>query len=143
MAQQKIHFFSEDVSYTLKNKASLRSWIIDTISGENKKLKELSIILCSDGYLLSVNQQYLKHDTYTDIITFDYSENPDEIHGDIFISIERVKENALQIGHAEKDELHRVIIHGVLHLLGYKDKSASEQQLMTSKEDQYLALRRF
>lgn len=140
MSRQSIHFFSEDIAFTLKNKTAVRSWITKTISLEKKKLKELSLIFCSDEYLLAVNRQYLQHDTYTDIITFDYSES-DTIAGDIFISIERIKENAARLQLSETDELHRVIIHGVLHLLGYKDKSPAEKSLMTAKEDHYLAQR--
>lgn len=140
MSRQSIHFFSEDIAFTLKNKTAVRSWITKTISLEKKKLKELSLIFCSDEYLLAVNRQYLQHDTYTDIITFDYGES-DTIAGDIFISIERIKENAARLQLSETDELHRVIIHGVLHLLGYKDKSPAEKSLMTAKEDHYLAQR--
>jgi len=106
-------------------------------------LKELNYIFCSDAYLLQINQQYLNHDTYTDIITFDNSETEKVITGDIFISIERIRENAAKYNITEADELHRVIIHGALHLLGYKDKTAVTKQKMTEKEDFYLSRRGF
>jgi rRNA maturation RNase YbeY len=138
-----IQFFEEDISYKLKNKALVRQWIKDTITAEGFKLKELTYVFCSDAYLLPLNQQYLDHDTLTDIITFDNSEVEGEILGDIFISIERVRENAVKFNITETDELHRVIIHGALHLLGYTDKSVVTKQKMTQKEDEYLAKRTF
>ena len=143
MAQIPIHFFSEDISYTLKQKASLRAWIKSTIVDEGYKLSELNFIFCSDIYLLSINQTYLKHDTYTDIITFDNSENKKVIAGDIFISIDRIRENALNFKVKEEDELQRVMIHGTLHLLGHKDKGKAARALMTEKEDFYLSKRAF
>ena len=130
-----ISFFEEDIPFKLKNKAHIRQWITDTIIAEGYKLKELTYIFCSDEYLLQINQQYLDHDTYTDIITFDNSEEERKIIGDIFISIDRIRENASKFNVSETDELHRVIIHGALHLLGYKDKSAGDKEKMTEKED--------
>jgi probable rRNA maturation factor len=138
-----ISFFEEDINYKLKNKALVRQWIKDAIVAEGFKLKELNYIFCSDAYLLTLNQQYLDHDTYTDIITFDNSEVEGDIVGDIFISIERIRENAIKFGHSETDELHRVIIHGALHLVGYTDKSVVTKKKMTQKEDEYLAKRSF
>jgi probable rRNA maturation factor len=138
-----IQFFEEDISYKLKNKALVRQWIKDTITAEGFKLKELTYVFCSDAYLLPLNQQFLDHDTFTDIITFDNSEVEGEILGDIFISIERIRENAIKFNITETDELHRVIIHGALHLLGYTDKSVVTKQKMTQKEDEYLAKRIF
>ncbi|MES2376934.1 MAG: rRNA maturation RNase YbeY [Bacteroidota bacterium] len=138
-----IHFFEEDVTYKLKSKLKVKQWIKDTIVAEGYKLQELTYIFCSDAYLLQINQQYLDHDTYTDIITFDNSEFEGEIVGDIFISIPRIKENALKFKVSEADELHRVIIHGALHLLGYKDKTPVDNKNMTQKEDHYLAKRQF
>jgi probable rRNA maturation factor len=138
-----IQFFEEDIAYKLKNKTAVRQWINETVQAEGFKLKELNYIFCSDDYLLQINQQYLDHDTYTDIVTFDNSEKDKVIVGDIFISIERIRENALKFNITETDELHRVIIHGALHLLGYKDKSASDKQKMTLKEDFYLNKRGF
>src|SRR6185312_7511210 len=107
------------------------------------KLKELNYIFCSDSYLLQINQQYLDHDTYTDIVTFDNSDIAKTITGDIFISIDRIRENASKFGVTEANEVHRVIIHGALHLLGYKDKSPADKKKMTLKEDFYLNKRSF
>ncbi|MDB5062303.1 MAG: rRNA maturation factor [Mucilaginibacter sp.] len=138
-----IQFFEEDISYKLKNKTAVRKWITETIVAEGFKLAELTYVFCSDEYLLQINQQYLDHDTYTDIITFDNSEEHSTIAGDIFISIERIKENAAKFAVTEAQELHRVIIHGALHLLGYKDKSVADKKKMTLKEDHYLSKRSF
>jgi probable rRNA maturation factor len=138
-----INFFEEDVTYKLKHKTALRHWITETILTEGYELKELSYIFCSDNYLLQLNRQYLNHDTYTDIITFDNSETAKMVTGDIFISLDRIRENAAAFGTAEADELHRVIIHGALHLLGYKDKTPAAKQKMTEKEDFYLNKRGF
>ena len=138
-----ISFFEEDISFKLKNKAHVRQWITDAIQNEGFKLKELTYIFCSDNYLLQINQQYLDHDAYTDIITFDNSEGNKIVTGDIFISIDRIRENAAKFNVPETAELHRVIIHGVLHLMGYKDKSAPDKQKMTEKEDFYLSKRTF
>jgi probable rRNA maturation factor len=138
-----IQFFEEDIAYKLKNKAQVRQWIKDTIIAEGYKLKELNYIFCSDVYLLQINQQYLDHDTYTDIVTFDNSEVEGQIVGDIFISIERIRENAAKFNVSDATELHRVIIHGALHLLGYTDKKPADKKNMTLKEDYYLNLRSF
>lgn len=138
-----IHFFEEDITYKLKNKTAVRQWVTETIQAEGFKLKELTYVFCSDSYLLQINQQYLDHDTYTDIITFDNSEIANTIVGDIFISIDRICENALKFSKTEADELHRVIIHGALHLLGYTDKTAPAKKKMTLKEDFYLNKRGF
>jgi probable rRNA maturation factor len=138
-----IQFFEEDIAYKLKNKTAVRQWINETVLAEGFKLKELTYIFCSDDYLLQINQQYLDHDTYTDIITFDNSEKDKVIVGDIFISIDRIRENAIKFNITEVNELHRVIIHGALHLLGYTDKSAADKQKMTFKEDFYLNKRVF
>ena len=138
-----IQFFEEDISYKIKNKTALRLWITETIQAEGFKLKELTYIFCSDNYLLQLNKQYLNHDTYTDIITFDNSSIENVILGDIFISIERIRENAVKFNITEENELHRVIIHGALHLVGYKDKTPSDKEKMTFKEDFYLNKRGF
>lgn len=134
-----IHFFEEDITYNPKNKNALRQWLRDTIIAEGYRLKELNYIFCSDTYLLQVNRQYLDHDTYTDIITFDNSEQEKMIVGDIFISAERVKENAAKFKVTEAAELHRVMVHGALHLLGYPDKTPESKKVMTQKENEYLA----
>ncbi len=135
----RIIFHSEDVDFHLVDKKKLINWIKNSIKNESKKVGEISYIFCSDNYLYNMNLGYLNHDTYTDIITFDYTEN-DIISGDIFISIDRVKDNAKKFSTIFENELSRVIIHGVLHLIGYKDKSAQEKHLMRSKEDFYLTL---
>ena len=138
-----INFFEEDVRFKLKDKTKVKTWIKAVIEAEGYKLQEVNYVFCSDEYLLGINRQYLDHDTYTDIITFDNSEKDKVITGDIFISIDRIRENAKKFNSGELNELHRVIIHGALHLLGYKDKTAENKKLMTSKEDQYLAIRNF
>ncbi|HEY1025227.1 MAG TPA: rRNA maturation RNase YbeY [Sphingobacteriaceae bacterium] len=141
MPRLPVHFFSEDITFTLKQKEFVRNWINQTIISEGYRLNELTFIFCSDEYLLNINREYLNHDTYTDIITFDNSETEGEITGDIFISVERIRENAAKFKVSPTDELHRVIIHGTLHLLGYPDKSKAEKALMTQKEDEYLLKR--
>jgi probable rRNA maturation factor len=138
-----INFFEEDITYKIRNKIKLKQWIKDTVIEEGFRLDELTYVLCSDEYLLKMNQQYLDHDTYTDIITFDNSEEEGVITGDIFISIPRIKENAQKFSVSEADELHRVIIHGALHLLGYTDKTAPAKKKMSLKEDYYLTKRVF
>jgi rRNA maturation RNase YbeY len=138
-----ITFHEEDISYKLKNKTAVRKWITNAIAAEGYKLSELTYIFCTDEYLLQINRQYLDHDTYTDIITFDNSEEDGVIVGDIFISIERIRENAGKFNVTEANELHRVLIHGALHLLGYKDKSPGDKKKMTLKEDFYLDKRGF
>ena len=127
MSQLPIHFFLEDISFTLKQKGLIRSWVKNTIVEEGFKLKELNFIFCSDNYLLSMNQDYLKHDTLTDIITFDNSEQKRVIVGDIFISLERIRENAQSFKVTTESELHRVMIHGTLHLLGKEDLYLSKR----------------
>jgi probable rRNA maturation factor len=144
MALKDISFFSEDIDFLLKDKAKVRNWISDTIKAEGfNRIGELTFVFCSDDYLLDINKQYLNHDTYTDIVTFDSSEDEEVISGDIFISIERIRENAEKFGVTERDELHRVIIHGVLHLCGYYDKKKEDKELMTTKENEYLGKRTF
>ena len=144
MALKDIQFFSEDIDFTLKEKQKVREWIGATIKAEGfRRVGELSFVLCSDAYLLEINKQYLDHDTFTDIVTFDSSEDEGVIAGDIFISVERTMENAKKFNVSERDELHRVIIHGILHLCGYYDKKKEDKTLMTEKEDYYLAKREF
>ncbi|HMI03914.1 MAG TPA: rRNA maturation RNase YbeY [Pedobacter sp.] len=141
MPRSAVNFFNEDVTYTLKNKPAIRAWINSAIIAEGCFLEELNFIFCSDEYLWRMNQQFLDHDTYTDVITFDNSERLKTINGDIFISIDRVKENASEINVPAATELCRVMIHGTLHLLGYKDKTKAAKTQMTAKEDHYLSLR--
>lgn len=132
-----INYCTEDVSSPKLPKRRITNWIKETISLEGKTTGDISFIFCSDNYLLEVNKQYLDHDYFTDIITFDYVEN-NVISGDIFISCDRVKENAREFNTGFENELSRIIIHGVLHLLGFKDKSKKDKLLMTEKEDFYL-----
>lgn len=134
-----IYFSSENTNFDLKGKLKVKKWISDIIKAQNKKVGDISYLFCDDAYLIEVNRTYLDHDTYTDIITFDYVEG-NLISGDIMISVERVKENA-ELFHTTFDqELHRVIIHGVLHLLGQGDKSDKEAAQMRKKEEAALAL---
>jgi probable rRNA maturation factor len=135
-----VFFFEEDIAFKPTKKTALRHWINKTIIAEGCSLSEVNYIFCSDAYLIGLNQQFLDHDTYTDIITFDNSEIKGSITGDIFISIDRIRENAQTFGVDMAHELRRVMIHGVLHLLGYKDKTKKDKALMTKKEDLYLSL---
>lgn len=168
-----INFHSEDVPFNLKNKTKLKSWIVSVVEKKpprtagsiwaRKKAGDISFVFCSDAFLLEMNKEYLNHDTYTDIITFDYSgdkqstarpssldsarddrplgalrgtaKSEQPISGDIFISIDRVKENANKFSKTFEDELHRVMIHGVLHLLGYKDKTKIAKAEIRKQED--------
>ena len=132
-----IHFCTEDITFSLKEKLKHKAWLNEVAKQEGKKILELTYVFCSDEYLLQINQEYLNHDTLTDIVTFDNSEDPKKIEGDIFISIERVLENGNKLGTSET-ELERVMVHGVLHLLGYKDKKKEDKALMTEKEDFYI-----
>jgi len=136
-----IHFFNEDLNYRIRNIRKIRTWIIAAIKHEGGELENINFILTSDAFLHQINVEYLAHDTYTDIITFEYNEPGNPILSDIYISVDRCRENAKSYKVSLKEEIHRILIHGVLHLLGYKDKSKTEKQLMTSKEDYYLSLR--
>ena len=132
--------FHSECDFTLSKQDARSRWIINSIINEGKRVGGLSFVFCTDEYLLEKNIQFLDHDTYTDIITFDYCEG-DIISGDIFVSVERVTENANAFGVDFEDELDRVLIHGVLHLAGYQDKSKEEVNTMREKEDFYLSLR--
>lgn len=135
-----IYHHSEDVTFTPKDKLALRKWISNAILFEKKEVGDINYIYCSDEYLLELNRSSLDHDYYTDIITFDYVEE-NLISGDLFISIDRVKENATDNNVSFEDELHRVMIHGVMHLCGYGDKTEKEEKIMRGKEDYYLKTR--
>ncbi|MBC6401235.1 MAG: rRNA maturation RNase YbeY [Ekhidna sp.] len=135
-----IRFFNEDISFSLNKKNELISWLENVISSHSLHPGPLNYIFCSDEYLLNINRKFLTHDCLTDIITFDNSESSNEIAGDIFISIERVKENSESIGTNFYQELSRVIIHGLLHLLGFDDKTEADKLLMVTKEEEYLSL---
>jgi len=125
---------------SLQERTRLKEFIVALFQKEKKKLAELQYVFCSDQYLLEINQQFLQHDFYTDIITFPLSEPGQPISGEIYISVDRVRENAAAFGHSFKNELLRVIFHGALHLCGYKDKSPRDEKVMRKMEDKYLAL---
>ncbi|MEE1021215.1 MAG: rRNA maturation RNase YbeY [Bacteroidales bacterium] len=131
--------FAFQTTCTLKNRTILKQWIKLVIENNNKKVGEIAYIFCSDEQLLEINKEFLNHDYYTDIITFDYSEI-DVVSGDMFISIDRIKDNAKILGVAYQEELHRVIIHGILHLLGNKDKTETESENMRKLEDECLSV---
>lgn len=141
MTRELIHFFAEDIKFILRGKSKTRDWIRQVIENEGYNTENLNYIFCNDQYLYAINKTYLRHNTLTDIVTFDLSDKKHKINGDIFISIERVKENAMSMGILFRDELSRVMIHGVLHLMGYDDKSPTSKRQMTEKEDFYLSLR--
>ena len=131
--------FNYETEFELPNEDQLSNWLSQVILSENKKEGDINYIFCDDEYLLNINQQYLDHDTLTDIISFDYSVG-NELHGDIFISIERVRENALDFSVTFDEELKRVLVHGVLHYCGFKDKSEEDEQLMRQKEDEKIKM---
>jgi probable rRNA maturation factor len=135
-----INFFCQDVSFALPNPRKTATWIKNAAKNEKQAVRQLNVIFCSDDYLLTLNVQYLAHKTYTDIITFDTGDGL-ELEGDIYISIDRVKDNSKKFQKPFMEELHRVIIHGVLHLMGYSDKSDAKKKEMRKKEDAYLSLR--
>lgn len=134
--------FHSETDFTLQNEDKIIEWIGKTIQKEDFTEGEISYIFCDDDYLLEKNVKFLNHNALTDIISFDYTMGK-LISGDIFISVERVKENAQDFNVSFTDELHRVMIHGVLHFCNYKDKTEEEKRLMRSKEDNYLSLRDF
>ena len=135
-----VQFFTEEVEFDLTNEQQVHDWILKVIGEENQQPGVLNIIFCDDEYLLELNQKFLTRDTLTDVIAFDYSENEDEVSGDIFISIERIADNAESFNQSFVDEVCRVIIHGILHLCGYADKTAEDKATMTLREDKYLSL---
>jgi rRNA maturation RNase YbeY len=137
-----ISFFTEDIQFNLQSPEQYRNWISMVINNEGLSTAEINYIFCSDEYLWKINKNHLSHDTYTDIITFDLSDNHDDISGDIYISIERVKDNSTTMGYTFKDELDRVMIHGILHLCGYNDGTDEEKAMMRKKEEACLSLRR-
>ena len=136
----EVFFHHADAAYRLEGITILKQLLADLFRKEGRRLASLSVVFCSDDHLLSMNRQFLQHDYYTDIITFGLSEKNQPIEAEIYISIDRVKDNALSLGVAYKEEMLRVIFHGALHLCGYKDKTKSEISAMRAKEDQYLQL---
>ncbi|MEO7924361.1 MAG: rRNA maturation RNase YbeY [Chitinophagaceae bacterium] len=137
-SNKQISFFFPDTRPTLKNRAGLKRFILSIFKKEKKNAGAINYVFCTDRALLDINRRYLKHNFYTDIITFDLSEGT-AVQADIYISIDRVRENAQKIGVTLKEETHRVIFHGVLHLCGYKDKSAKDAKIMREKEEFYLS----
>lgn len=131
--------FNYETEFEILNEDAYAGWLSDVIVSENKSEGEINYIFCDDQYLLEINQQYLDHDTLTDIISFDYSVG-NELHGDVFISIERVADNAADFGVSFDEELRRVLVHGVLHYCGYKDKSAVDEKQMRHKEEEKMKL---
>ena len=135
-----INFFCEDIEFKVPQSRSTKTWLKSIATTEGFELNQLNYLFCSDEHILSINRQYLEHDFYTDIITFDNSEDEKVIEGDIFISIERVQENAKNLNQIFEVEFRRVLAHGVLHLCGYDDTDDSQEELMRTKEDFYLSL---
>ena len=135
-----VTYFSEDTSFIFKEKRLTNRWLKLVAESEIRRLGDIGIIFCSDNYILDVNLKYLQHDYYTDIITFDYCEG-DRLNGDLFISVDSVRENASFYGTEFADELNRVIVHGLLHLIGYDDHTEEDIAVMRSKENYYLSLR--
>ena len=145
MASPAIHIYSENVTLNLKGRRVIKQWITDLTEKEGSGIAGVNFIFCSDAFLLDLNKTYLKHDTLTDVITFNFSEENEKgsgISGEIYISLDRVRENAREFKVSVQEESCRVMVHGVLHLLGYSDKSAAQKKLMRQKEDLYLSLLR-
>lgn len=137
-----IHFFKEDSTFEPKQKRALKNWISGVLKAHGHKKFVLTYIFCSDPYILKINRDFLQHDYFTDIITFDHASDEDTIVSDIFISVDRIEENAKNYQASFEEELHRVMIHGVLHLLGFKDKTTKQKQQMRQQENQCLDLRK-
>ncbi|NBW28130.1 MAG: rRNA maturation RNase YbeY [Flavobacteriaceae bacterium] len=131
--------FNYETDFELHNESHFTQWLSAVILSENKKEGEINYIFCDDDYLLKLNQQYLDHDTLTDIISFDYSVG-NELNGDIFVSVERVKENASEFNVTFQEEIQRVLVHGILHFSGYRDKTKSDELVMRSKEEEKMKM---
>jgi len=134
-----ISYYSENIEFNFRQKAKTSKWLRLVAESEIRRVADINVIFCSDNYILEMNQKYLQHDYFTDIITFDYCEG-DKLSGDLFISVDSVRENAVTYGEEFSRELSRVIVHGVLHLIGYDDHTEEEQKTMRQKEDYYLSL---
>jgi probable rRNA maturation factor len=137
--RNQIRFFFENKSVSLRERTRLKSFISSLLKKEGKRVESLNYIFCSDKRLLEINREFLGHDYYTDIVTFDLSES-ERLSGEVYISLDRVRDNANSIGTTIQSELHRVIFHGALHLCGYRDKKKEEIRLMREKEDRYLRM---
>ena len=135
-----ISYFFEDTDFIFKGKTLNNRWLRLVAESEIRRIGNISIIFCSDNYILDVNQKYLLHDYFTDIITFDYCEG-DKLSGDLFISVDSVRENSIEYGTEFSEELNRVIVHGILHLIGYDDHTEEDVAVMRKKENYYLSLR--
>jgi rRNA maturation RNase YbeY len=135
----KVHFFFTDTKVPLRNRTQLKAFIETIFKQEKTRLESINYVFGSDEYLLDINRQYLNHDYYTDIITFNLADSGTPVMGDVHISYDRIRDNATIVKSSVLQELHRVIFHGALHLCGYKDKSPSDEKLMRKKEDEYLA----
>jgi probable rRNA maturation factor len=135
-----INFFNEDIDFKFKGKNNFKAWLKKVAEKEGFKIKDLNYIFCCDEYLYKINVDYLDHDTFTDIITFDNSEDQTTLEGDIFVSIERVKENSLTLNTVFDEELKRVIVHGLLHLCGYDDHSLEDKAEMRRLESEYILI---
>ena len=134
------NFFSENKNFKISNKKEIRALLKKICKKENKKISFINCVFCSDNRLLEINKKYLNHTSLTDVVTFDFTTSKKTIEGDIYISIDRVKENAKKYKETFKKELLRVIIHGLLHLIGFLDKTKEEKNTMTLKENEYLSL---
>lgn len=135
-----IQFFEEDIKFTLKEKNKYKRWLKAIAENDGYKITDLNYIFCTDEYLHKINLDYLNHDTYTDIITFDNSEEEKLIEGDIFVSIERIIDNAEKLESGVEKEIQRVMSHGLLHLMGYKDKNKKDKKIMREMEDRCISL---
>ncbi len=136
-----IRYYCEDVKFKFNERLANNRWLKMVAGSEIKKIGDIAIVFCSDNYILDMNIKYLQHDYFTDIITFDYCEG-DSLSGDLFISIDSVRENSEEFGTEFSDELNRVMVHGLLHLIGYDDHTEAEQKQMREKEDYYLEMRK-
>lgn len=137
---QTIHFYNNDRSPVLNQRKRLKLFISEIFRLENRRLESLTYVFCSDQYLLDINNEFLKHDFYTDVVTFDLSIGSEEIVGEAYISIDRIKDNASKMHYTFEHELHRVIFHAALHLCGYKDKKPAQKRVMAQKEELYLKM---
>lgn len=138
--QKPINFFSEEIEFKISNEEKILKWLLGIIIDSEYELEEINYIFCSDEYLHKINLEQLNHDTYTDVITFQYNDSEEAIESDIYISIDRIRENAEKFKVTFEEELHRVMVHGILHMIGYNDKSEKEEEEMREKENASLSL---
>jgi probable rRNA maturation factor len=138
-----INFYEADKKIPVKQRKAVKNWIAEVIAGYGAACNEIGFVFGSDDFLLEMNKQHLQHDYYTDIITFDSSEEAGALSGECYLSVDRIKDNAKELGVNFTDELHRVMIHGVLHLLGFGDKTAQEEREMRLRENEALQMRKF